>query len=72
MVVSSTEWLITGVVTIAVLLFDVVAIARHPHEPSNKESSIALSVYAALPWPSAGGSGSSTVRRTASSSTPDG
>jgi len=47
-VVSSTEWLITGVVTIAVLLFDVVAIARHPHEPSNKESSIVLSVYVGL------------------------
>jgi len=47
-VVSSTEWLITGVVTIAVLLFDVIAIARHPHEPTHKESSVTLSVYVGL------------------------
>ena len=46
--VSLAEWLITAGVTIAVLLFDVVAIARHPHEPSNKESGIALTVYVGL------------------------
>lgn len=43
--VSSIEWIITLSVTIAVLLFDVVVIARRPHEPTMKECSIALSVY---------------------------
>lgn len=46
--VSALEWGITIAVTVAVLLFDVVAIARRPHEPSMKESSIALSVYVSL------------------------
>ena len=43
--VSGIEWAITLTVTIAVLLFDVVVIARNPHEPTMKECSIALSVY---------------------------
>lgn len=43
--VSTTEWIITLTVTIAVLLFDVVMIARRPHEPTMRECSIALSVY---------------------------
>ena len=43
--VSQTEWIITLSVTIAVLLFDVVMIARRPHEPTMKECSIALSFY---------------------------
>lgn len=43
--VSTLEWGITIGVTIAVLLFDVVMIARAPHEPSMRESSIALSIY---------------------------
>jgi tellurite resistance protein TerC len=43
--VSGLEWAITLTVTIAVLLFDVVVIARNPHEPTMKECSIALSVY---------------------------
>ena len=32
--VSTLEWSITLGVTIAVLLFDVIVIARDPHEPS--------------------------------------
>ena len=43
--VSTLEWAITIAVTVAVLLFDVVVIARRPHEPSMKECAIALSVY---------------------------
>jgi tellurite resistance protein TerC len=46
--VSALEWGITIAVTVAVLLFDVVAIARRPHEPSMKECAIALSVYVSL------------------------
>ena len=46
--VSSTEWLITAGVTIAVLLFDVVIVSRRPHEPSLKECAIALSIYIGL------------------------
>ncbi len=46
--VSTLEWAITFGVTIAVLLFDVVMIARKPHEPTIKESSITLAVYIAL------------------------
>lgn len=43
--VSALEWGITIAVTVAVLLFDVVVIARDPHEPSLRECAIALSVY---------------------------
>jgi len=46
--VSTTEWLITIGVTVAVLLFDVVVVARKPHEPSTKECVTALSVYVSL------------------------
>lgn len=46
--VSTLEWSITFGVTIAVLLFDVVMIARKPHEPTIKESSITLAVYVTL------------------------
>ena len=46
--VSTLEWTITIAVTIAVLLFDVVVIARNPHEPSLKECATALSVYVGL------------------------
>ena len=48
MTVTSTEWLITIGVTIAVLLFDVVVVARRPHEPSTRECVTALSVYVSL------------------------
>ena len=43
--VTTTEWLITVGVTIAVLLFDIVIVARRPHEPTIKECAIALSFY---------------------------
>ena len=43
--VTTTEWLITVGVTIAVLLFDIVIVARRPHEPTLKECAIALSFY---------------------------
>ncbi|MGB0101458.1 MAG: TerC family protein [Nocardioides sp.] len=43
--VTSLEWGITLTVTCAVLLFDVVIIARNPHEPSMRECTIAFTVY---------------------------
>jgi tellurite resistance protein TerC len=46
--VSQLEWLLTVGVTIAVLLFDVVVIARRPHEPTMRECAIALSIYVGL------------------------
>ena len=46
--VSTIEWVVTLGVTLAILLFDVVVIARNPHEPSMKECAIALSVYVGL------------------------
>ena len=46
--VSQLEWFVTLGVTIAVLLFDVVVIARRPHEPTMRECAIALSVYIGL------------------------
>lgn len=46
--VSQIEWIVTLSVTVAILLFDVVVIARNPHEPSMKECAIALSVYVGL------------------------
>lgn len=46
--VSTLEWTITIAVTVAVLLFDVVVIARNPHEPTPKECATALSVYVGL------------------------
>jgi tellurite resistance protein TerC len=46
--VSQLEWFITVAVTIGVLLFDVIVIARNPHEPSMRECAIALSIYVGL------------------------
>jgi tellurite resistance protein TerC len=43
--VTTLEWTITFAATIGVLLFDIVVIARDPHEPTMKECAIALSVY---------------------------
>jgi TerC family integral membrane protein len=43
--ISTLEWAVTIGVTCAVLLFDVVVIARNPHEPSFRECAVALSVY---------------------------
>ncbi|MCY7399807.1 MAG: TerC family protein [Nocardioides sp.] len=45
MEISTLEWTITIGVTVAVLLFDVIVIARDPHEPSLRECATALSVY---------------------------
>jgi tellurite resistance protein TerC len=46
--VTELEWAITIGVTVAVLLFDVIVIGRHPHEPSVRECIRALSVYVGL------------------------
>jgi tellurite resistance protein TerC len=46
--VSQLEWIITLSVTIAILLFDVIVIGRRPHEPSKRETGIALTVYIGL------------------------
>ena len=43
--VSALEWGITIAVTMAVLAFDVVIIARNPHEPSMRECTIAFIAY---------------------------
>lgn len=43
--VTTLEWTITIAVTVGVLLFDVVVIARDPHEPTMKECAIALCFY---------------------------
>jgi tellurite resistance protein TerC len=43
--VSTLEWAITIGVTVAVLLFDVVVIARDPHEPTMRECAVALTFY---------------------------
>ena len=48
MQVTQIEWIVTLAVTIAVLLFDIVFIARRPHEPTFRECAIALSVYIGL------------------------
>lgn len=48
MYVSELEWLITLGVTCAVLLFDVIVIARRPHEPTMRECVVALSMYVGL------------------------
>jgi len=46
--VSTLEWAITVGVTIAVLLFDIVVVARKPHEPTHRECSVYLSIYVGL------------------------
>ena len=46
--VTTTAWIITIVVTIGVLAFDLIVIGRRPHEPSMKECSIAISIYVGL------------------------
>jgi tellurite resistance protein TerC len=42
------EWAVTLGVTMAVLLFDIIFIARRPHEPTFRECAIALSFYVGL------------------------
>ena len=46
--VSQLEWIVTLGVTVAILIFDVVVIARNPHEPTMKECAVALCVYIGL------------------------
>ncbi|MCW2769403.1 MAG: tellurium resistance protein TerC [Aeromicrobium sp.] len=48
MSVSQTEWIVTITVTIAVLLFDIIVVARKPHEPTLKECAIYLAGYVGL------------------------
>jgi tellurite resistance protein TerC len=48
MYVTQLEWIITLGVTIAVLLFDVVFVARRPHEPTMRECALYLSFYVGL------------------------
>ncbi len=48
MQVTQIEWFVTIGVTMAVLLFDIIFIARRPHEPTFKECAIALSFYVGL------------------------
>ena len=43
--VTTLEWTITFAVTIGVLVFDIIVIARDPREPSMKECAIALCFY---------------------------
>ena len=45
MEISTLEWAVTIGITVAVLVFDVVVIARNPHEPSFRETAVALTVY---------------------------
>ncbi|MEZ0362902.1 TerC/Alx family metal homeostasis membrane protein [Mycobacterium sp. pUA109] len=45
---SLLEWSITLAVTLSVLLFDVLVIARRPHEPTLRECALALSGYILL------------------------
>lgn len=46
--VTELEWAITIGVTVAVLLFDVIVVGRHPHEPTVRECLRALGVYVGL------------------------
>lgn len=46
--VSTLEWGVTIGVTIAILLFDIIVIARKPHEPTTKECALYLSFYIGL------------------------
>jgi TerC family integral membrane protein len=48
MQVTQIEWIVTLAVTMAVLLFDIIFIARRPHEPTFRECAIALTVYIGL------------------------
>jgi tellurite resistance protein TerC len=48
MQVTQLEWIITLAVTIAVLLFDVVVVARRPHEPTTRECVGYLTFYIVL------------------------
>lgn len=65
-------WIITAVVTIAILAVDVFIIGRRPHEPSMKEAGLAIGFFVSLAVASASGSGRSPGRATPASSSPAG
>ncbi len=46
--VSTLEWALTIGVTVGVLLFDIIIVARKPHEPTLRECAVALAVYVGL------------------------
>src|SRR5699024_712953 len=46
--VTSLEWTITMVVAVVILVFDVFWIAHRPHEPTIRETTLALTFYIAL------------------------
>ena len=46
--VTPTVWIVTILLTVAILAFDLVIIGRRPHEPSMRECTIAISIYVAL------------------------
>lgn len=46
--VSTLEWAITIGVTVGVLLFDIVVVARKPHEPTLRECAVLLAAYVGL------------------------
>jgi len=46
--VTDLVWIVTLVILVAVLLFDVFVIGRKPHEPTTKECAIILGVYVGL------------------------
>ena len=48
MQVTTIEWAVTLGVTLCVLLFDIIYIARRPHEPTFRECAIALTFYVGL------------------------
>jgi tellurite resistance protein TerC len=46
--VAPWVWWTTVLLTTAILLFDVFVIGRRPHEPSRRETTLALTAYLAL------------------------
>ena len=48
MEIHTWVWLVTGAVLLAVLAIDILIIARRPHEPSLKESALAVTFYVSL------------------------
>ena len=61
MQVTQLEWIITLGVTIAVLLFDIMVIARRPHEPTKREWPSRCRSTSASRSPSVSGCGCSTA-----------
>ncbi|MCL2483645.1 MAG: TerC family protein [Propionibacteriaceae bacterium] len=46
--VTDVTWIVTLVILVAVLVFDVFVIGRKPHEPSTRECTIAITIYVLL------------------------